>query len=336
MGTAGTRRAVRAVRFGDASALAIVEEPVRAPRGNEVLVRVTHAAVGRTDLVAVRGGYVFQPFAGFVPGYDFVGVLESESAISVALGLRTGDRVAGVLPNMGGQATRHVLAPRQLVGIPEGMDAASAATLPLDALTAILALIQAGNARRLLIQGATGAVGSLAAQLGLRDGRTVVGTGSATDSPFGSDLPLVDYRRPDWPAAVREAAGGAMDAVIDHTGSKRVRDALARDGVLVHTAWMGRPGHERADSIAGSARALRRRWAHPRERVVSVPAYVRTHGTEYRRLLTDALRDAADAEGLRAPKPEVYPFDELWSAYRAADKPTPGRKVVLAMPDAVT
>lgn len=333
MGTAGTRRAVRAVRFGDASALAIVDEAVRSPRGNEVVVRVTHAAVGTTDVVAVRGGYVFQPFVGFVPGYDFVGVLETESAISVALGMRVGTRVAATLPSMGAQATRHVVAPRQLVAVPDELDSATAATLPLDALTATLALIQAGPAQRVLVQGATGAVGSLIAQLARREGRTVVGTGTRSGSDVAGDGHLIDYRLPDWPAAVRDAAGGPVDAAIDHTGSPRVREALSRSGVLVHTAWMGRPGHERADSIAGAARAVRRRWAHPRERVVAVPAYVRSHGTEYRRLLASALADAAQG-ALRTPVPEVHPFDELWDAYRAAVRPTPGRKVVLAMPDA--
>ncbi|WP_433861821.1 alcohol dehydrogenase catalytic domain-containing protein [Streptomyces sp. L7] len=89
------RTAARVVRFGDPSAIALVHETLRAPRGNEVLVRVTHAALGSTDVLARRGGYVLQPVPGFVPGYDFVGVLETESAVSAALGLRTGARVAG-------------------------------------------------------------------------------------------------------------------------------------------------------------------------------------------------------------------------------------------------
>ena len=71
------RSAARVVRFGDASAVAVVHETLRPPRGNEVVVRVTHATIGSTEVLARRGGYVFQPVPGFVPGYDFVGVLES-------------------------------------------------------------------------------------------------------------------------------------------------------------------------------------------------------------------------------------------------------------------
>lgn len=129
MREAGERRAARAVRFGGADTLAIRSEPVRAPRGNEVIVRVTHAAIGATDVTAVQGRYVLQPFTGLVPGYDFIGVLETESAMSAALGLRKGRRVAGVLPGMGAQATRLVVTPKTLVAVPESLGSAVAATL---------------------------------------------------------------------------------------------------------------------------------------------------------------------------------------------------------------
>ncbi|AGW42381.1 zinc-binding dehydrogenase [Leifsonia xyli subsp. cynodontis DSM 46306] len=196
----------------------------------------------------------------------------------------------------------------------------------MDAVTAALALRAAGPAPRILVQGATGAVGALAVQFALREGRMVVGTASRTDS---SAIPIVDYRAEGWPAAVRAAAGGAVDAAIDHTGSVRAGEALAAEGVLVHTAWAGRPGHERADALRGAVDALRKR----RERVVSVPAFVRFADVHYRRLLAGLLADAAEGR-LRAPEPVQYPFDELWSAYRTAARREPGRKTVLRMPGA--
>lgn len=319
------RRAVRVVRFGDSSALAIADEPLRAPRGNEVVVRVTHASVGATDVLARRGGYLFQPVPGFVPGYDVVGVLETESAVSVALGLRRGARVAGLFPSMRAQATRLVVAPTLLVAVPDGLDSAVAATLPLDGFTAALALSYAGNASRLLVQGASGAVGSLIVQLAGREGRTVVGTAS---SPAGHDIPIVDYRRADWPGAARELAGGPFDAAIDHTGSPLVHEALAPDGVLIHTAFTGREGRERADTLRGAAVSFGHRWSHPRERLCAAPTYVRNHRPAYRKMLAALLGDAA-AGRLRTPEPEPFPFEEVWAAYRAAERSRPGRKVVL-------
>lgn len=325
------RTAARVVRFGDPSAIALVHETLRAPRGNEVLVRVTHAALGSTDVLARRGGYVLQPVPGFVPGYDFVGVLETESAVSAALGLRTGARVAGVLPRMGAHATRLVVSPTYLVAVPDALTSEAAAALPLNGVTAALALQYAGPARSVLIQGITGAVGSLAAQLALRDGKTVLGTG--TTPPPGlsaADMTLIDYRDPHWPAVVRERTGGGAEAAIDHTGSPLVREAVAPSGVVVRTAFAGRAGHERDDAIRGSAAAVLRQFGHPREVVCSVPFWVLRNRREYRRLLKGLLADAAEGR-LRVFEPEVIAFDAVWAAHRATDGRPAGRTVVLGM-----
>src|SRR6185312_11967497 len=74
-GDSPSRLVARVSRFGDPTAMVLAREPLRPPRGNDVIVRVTHASLGATDLLARRGGYVLQPAPGFVTGYDFVGEL---------------------------------------------------------------------------------------------------------------------------------------------------------------------------------------------------------------------------------------------------------------------
>lgn len=325
------RRAAQVSRFGDASALVVADEWLRPPRGTDVVVRVTHASIGATDLLARRGGYILQPTPGFTPGYDFVGVLETESAVSVALGLRTGARVAGVLPRMGTHATRLVVSPTYLVAVPDALASEAAATVPLDAVTAALALRLGGDGRRVLVQGASGAVGSLAVQLAVQEGRTVVGTASARTRAHAeaSGIPVVDYHGADWPGQARREAGGAFDVAIDHTGGAQVRQALAPTGTLVRLAFTGREGHERADSLWGAADAAARWRGHPRERVCSVPYFVLRRRPQYRALLGGLLTAVAEGR-LRTTSPEVFAFDDLWEAERAAERTTPGRKVVLA------
>lgn len=322
------RFAARVSRFGDPGAMVLAREPVRPPRGTEVVVRVTHASLGTTDLLARRGGYLLQPAPGFVTGYDFVGELVTESAVSVALGLREGARVAGVLPRMGAHATFLTLPPTLLVAVPDGLDAAAAAVLPLDGVTAAHALQLAGDGSRLLVQGASGAVGMLAAQLALEQGRTVVGTASprSRELAVGLGIPVVDHRDPAWPDLVREAGGGPMDAAIDHTGSPRVREALREGGVLVHTAFTGRPGRERADALRGGIAAARSRT----DRVCSAPLHVATRRAAYRRVLQGLLASAASGS-LRMAEPVPVPLTEVWEAHRAAEASEPGRKVVLTM-----
>jgi NADPH:quinone reductase-like Zn-dependent oxidoreductase len=323
-----SRLVSRVSRFGDPSAVVLAREALPAPRGADVVVRVTHASLGSTDLLARRGGYVLQPRPGFVTGYDFVGELVTESAVSVALGLREGTAVAGVLPRMGAHATFLTISPTFLVALPSGMDAAAAAVLPLDAVTAARALELAGPARRVLVQGASGAVGALAVQLARREGRVVVGTASerGRDAVERLGIPFVDYTAADWPARVRDASGGGVDAAIDHTGSPRVREALAPGGALIHTAFAGRPGHERGDAFRGSIDSA----AHLRDRVCSVPLYVATRRAEYRRLLASLLADAARGS-LRTAEPVLFPFGEVWEAHRFAEAAEAGRKVVLAV-----
>jgi len=323
-----SRLVARVSRFGDPSAMVLAREPLRPPRGNDVVVRVTYASLGATDLLARRGGYVLQPAPGFVTGYDFVGELMTESAVSVALGLREGASVAGMLPRMGAHATFLTVAPTLLVALPAGMDPAAAAVLPLDAVTAAHALELAGPGERVLVQGASGAVGALAVQLAQRSGRTVVGTASerTADRVREFGIPVVDHTREDWTRLVRDAAGGGVDAAIDHTGSPRVREVLAPGGVLVRTAFAGRPGHERGDALRGSAAAARHRW----ERVCSAPLYVATQRNAYRRVLAELLADAASGD-LRTVQPVIHPLAEVWASHRAAESLPPGAKVVLAV-----
>ncbi|MFJ8896570.1 zinc-binding dehydrogenase [Leifsonia sp. NPDC102414] len=331
-----SRTAARVTSFGDADGVALVDEEMRAPRGTEVAVRITHASLGSTDVLARRGGYVFQPLPGFVTGYDFVGVLETESAVSAVLGMRAGDRVAGVLPRMGAHATSIVIPATLLAPVPDALDSAVAATAPLDLITAWhalqLAAVDAGGS--ILVQGVTGPVGSYAAQLAQRDGLTVFGSASTRSRAAAEALGVafVDYTDPLWAARVKNASGGGVDAAIDHTGSQEVLGALAPHGTWVHTAFVGRPGHERADSLLGSLSSAAHRWGGQRQRVCSVPGLVLTRRNDYRRGLTTLLGMLAAGE-LTPLAVDAIPFDRVWDAHRAAERAERGRKVVVTMPE---
>ncbi|WP_431279289.1 alcohol dehydrogenase catalytic domain-containing protein [Leifsonia poae] len=323
--------------FGEAERIALADSPVPRPRKRDVLVRVTHASVGSTDVLARRGGYLLQPMVGFTPGYDFVGVLETVTGSAELLGLRVGSRVVGCLPRMGSHTTHLVLDPSFLIRVPDALDSAVAATSPLDLVTAALALrmamIPAGGS--VLIQGVTGAVGAFAAQHGVQAGLSVFGTASVRSRPEAERLgaTFVDYADPAWPIRVRDASGGGVDGAIDHTGSPLVRKAVSPHGTLVHTAFVGTPGRERRDTATGGITSGVRRWSRPRERVCSVPLFVETQRKAYREMLTGELELLASGV-LTAPKVVAVPFGEVWDAQRLAEHPEPRTKVVLEMPSA--
>ena len=113
---------------------------------------------------------------------------------------------------------------------PVGLDINVAATLPVVALTADLALREAGSTKgaTLLVLGAAGAVGSLVTQLAVQAGIRVVGSGSAVDlariEALGAEA-AVD-RNADV-AALTVATTGPADAIIDLVGAAARPSAMA-------------------------------------------------------------------------------------------------------------
>lgn len=324
----------RVAAFGGPEVVRLAREPLGPVGRGRVRVRVTHASLGSTDLVARRGGYLLQPRPGFTPGYDLVGVLLSTTAEAARLGLREGMLVAGCLPRMGAHATVVDVAPSLLVPLPDGLDPAVAAALPLDLVTArravdLLDLPERGSS---LIQGVTGPVGALAAQHAARLGARVYGTASARTRGLAEarGVRVLDYGERDWPAQLLTLQPGGVDGSIDHTGGDAVRRVTAREGRVVRTAFAGRAGHERRDTALRGTRTLMRFRGHPAERLCSVPQYLVSNRAAYRRMLAAELALVAAGE-LVPPTVRTAPFAEIEAAHRAAARAAPGEKVVLAM-----
>lgn len=325
----GYRTLARVSRFGDFSTATLTRAPLS---GRGSVVRVTHASVGSTDVVARRGDYLLHPVPGFVPGYDLIGLLESVDDAGRARGLVEGQRVAAVLPAMGAHATAVEVPSSLLVPVPQTLPSTVAATMPLDAVTArhALDLLNPGTST-LLVQGASGAVGLLVAQLARADGMRVFGTASTRTGALAAryGVHVLDHHERGWVDELLELTGG-VDGVVDHTGSAAVRAAATRSGRVVRTAFGGLPGHQRGATVVGATGALARRHAHPSERICSAPALVATRRARYRRMLSHLLGLAA-AGRLEAVPSLVVPFVDLTEALRLAEEGTPGRKVVLTM-----
>jgi NADPH:quinone reductase-like Zn-dependent oxidoreductase len=150
-----------------------------------VLVRVRASGVNPKDAM-VRSG-ALRMFTGRQfprgTGFDFAGEVAVPGA-GVA-DLPVGQRVWGFLDGfMGGAAAEYLVAPRGwLSPMPERLDWAEAAAIPLVASTALQALRDVARlvpGERLLIRGASGGVGSAAIQIGawMRAHITAIASGS--------------------------------------------------------------------------------------------------------------------------------------------------------------
>ena len=146
------------------------------------------AAVNPTDILVRDGSRAEQQKVDpppYVPGMDVAGIVD-EVGSGVQTGVRIGDAVMGmVLPkgSHGGYREQIVLGARSVAWAPAGTSHIEACTLPMNGLTARLALdllaLQPGDT--LAVTGAAGAFGGYMVQLGKADGLTVIADASPAD-----------------------------------------------------------------------------------------------------------------------------------------------------------
>lgn len=218
-----TYKRVEITDKGDARVVRVVESAtLPQPQPGEVRIAVEATSAVFTDMLIRQGQYppvTTKP--GLVLGYDLVGRVDQ-----VGPGVTRffpGDRVAD-LTQVGGNAEYVCLPADHLVAVPDDLDAAEAETLILSYMTAYQMLIrwaQVQAGQRVLIQGATGAVGTALLQLGRDMNLQMVGTASAphldTIRQYGAEA--IDYRADDLQAQLQQAAGPGYDVILDGTSS---------------------------------------------------------------------------------------------------------------------
>ena len=231
--------------FGGPEVLQLTERPDPAPAPDEVVVRIRAANVNPTDL-SVRSGQARQRLPElqppFVPGWDLAG--EVTAVGGDVTGLRPGDRVVGMVPfgriggRVGAYAQAAAVDPGWLAALSTDIDDATAATLPLNALTArqALDLIAAPPGATLLVTGASGAVGGFATQLAVREGLRVLAQASHDDEDWVASLGATEV----LPRSTDLATIGPVDAVLDAVPlGPDATTALRAGGIAVFT----RPPH---------------------------------------------------------------------------------------------
>jgi NADPH:quinone reductase-like Zn-dependent oxidoreductase len=238
-------KVVGVIEYGGPEALQVVEVPDPAMRAGRIRIRVRAAAVSPTDTF-VRNGFRArdQQAAGpppYVPGMDVAGVVE-EIADDAETDLRVGDAVMGIVVpkgSHGGYSEQIVLPAESVARIPAGASFAEACTLPMNGLTARLALdilaLEAGST--LAVTGAAGAFGGYVVELARVAGITVVADASEADEELvtrlGADVVL--RRGDDFAGRVRERYPDGVDAAADGALLHDLLVPALRDGADVAT-----------------------------------------------------------------------------------------------------
>lgn len=217
-------RAIRFHEIGGPEVLKYEEAPDPSPGPGEVLVRVRAAGVNYADTMFTRGRYFLQPRFPQTPGLEVAG--EVVTAGEGVNGFAPGDRVMAALANAGGYAELAVVPAQHLTRIPAGLGWAQAAALPVQAVTADHVLFLAGRLQpgeTVLVHAAAGGVGVMLVQMAALAGARVVATASTEEKrqlarALGADV-TIDYTKPGWADAVREATDGrGADVICEMVG----------------------------------------------------------------------------------------------------------------------
>lgn len=233
-------KAIRIHRHGGPEVLAYEDVDIGQPGPGEV--RVRNMAIGLNFIdVYFRTGVYKPPALPFIPGNEGAGEVV---AVGEGVGdFAPGDRVA-YAATLGSYAEERIVPAQFLVHLPGSIDFETGAAMMLKGLTAQYLLrrtfrVEAGHT--ILVHAAAGGVGLILCQWAKHLGATVIGT---VGSPEKAELALqngcdhvIDYRKEDFVARVKEITGGdGCHVVYDGVGKATFPgslDCLRRFGYFV-------------------------------------------------------------------------------------------------------
>ena len=235
-------------RYGPPETLRMAEVDQPAPAPDQVLVKVLAASVNAADWHMLRGRPLFsRATLGLrrpkhqVLGVDVAGRVEAVGRN--VTGFQPGDEVyANLLEHGSGGFAEYVSVPVEVMALkPASLSFEEAAAVPMAAVTALQGLGHHGELRpgqQVLVNGATGGVGSFAVQLAKAAGAEVTAVTSTGNQELvrslGADR-VIDYTKEDF-----TQAGRRYDLILDTVGNRSVQDlrrALAAGGTAAVTGF---------------------------------------------------------------------------------------------------
>ena len=315
-------RAVVARSYGPPEILRIeeVERPV--PADNEVLVKVHASTITRSDC-GFRGADPFfaRAFTGLrrpkqpIVGMELAGVVEEVG--SAVTEFAVGDEVFGL---RSGANAEYVCVREQgaLAHKPAALSFGEAAALSDGAsiARACLAKTELGPGKRIVVYGATGAIGTAGVQLAKATGAhvTAVCKGKSVElvRSLGADE-VVDYEREDF-----TSSGEVYDVVFDAVGKqsfRRCRRSLKPDGVFI-TTDLGFMWHV-------PLLALATRWLGDKRVTLPIPKYTKEDVLH--------VKELVDAGKYRPVVDRAYPLEDVVEATRYVETGQKTGNVVLTL-----
>ena len=296
-------RVIGVKEYGGPEALQIYDIPDLHAGPGRIRIRNHAATVNPTD-TAVRNGAraeaqkEFEP--PYVPGMEAAGVID-EIGDDTDTDLQVGDEVMAIVIPRGsrGAYAEHVVVPPQSVTrIPKGTSLVEAATLPMNGLTARLALdlLALRPGQTLAVTGAAGAFGGYVVQLAKAEGLHVIADASQADTELVQSLGAdeVVARGDDVAERIRAIVPDGVDGVADGALLHRKAFPAIRDG--------------------GALAAVRTFHGEGERGITVHPVWVRDYAYERDKL--DRLRQQVEDGVLRLRVNRTFPAEQAAEAHR--------------------
>ena len=307
-------QAVITTQYGTPDALQLTTLDKPTPKANEVLIRIHAASVGPSDCAFLKGDpFIVKIMYGLkrpkfaVGGVEFSGEIEAVgSAVTL---FQPGDQVFGLSANNFGAHSEYKCLPETapLAKKPASLryeEAAAVADGGLTALTFLRDVAKVQPGQRVLVNGASGAVGAYAVQLAKSYGAEVTGVCSGANvemvRALGADH-VIDYTREDF-----TQSGQTYDVIFDAVGKRNFsacKRALKAKGLYLTTtptlanvrdmAWTALGGGKKAKFV--------------------------TAGLMQNKGNLDALTALVEAGQLKPVIDRCYPLAQIADAYRYVD-----------------
>lgn len=328
-------------RYGDRSASEMRDMPIPVARPGEVLVRVRAAGLNPVDFKTRAGMLrIVTPYRlPAIMGNELAGTVEAVGA--GVTNFAPGDRVfARTAKDAMGALAEYAVVPANLLArVPDRLDFATAAGIPLAGLTALQALrdeLHLGPGSRVFIPGGAGGVGTFAIQIAKWLGAHVITTasprGRALVERLGADE-VIDYTTQDFANYVRR-----VDGVFDLIGGDTLTQSFGvvrRGGTVVTVAGLPEPQTALKDLGRGYGLAALF-W------LASLPLRLRARakGARYRFLFMHPsgselaeLAELVDDGRLEPIVDRIFPFDQTAEALDYLQQGRAKGKVVVLIAD---
>jgi len=308
--------------YGSSDVLKLAEVAQPVIKDNQVLVRVKAVSINAGDLFTLRGNpWLTRLMVGFpkpknhILGWDMAGVVES--AGSSVTQFRPGDEVYA---SCSGALAEYVSVVEEKLALkPVNLTFEQAAAVPTAGITALIGLRDAGKlqaGQKVLINGASGGVGTFAVQIAKALGAEVTGVCSTRNvdmvRSLGADK-VIDYAKEDF-----TQNGQRYDLILDNVASHSFSDlmrVLTPQGLIVPNS-----GH------AGMGYVFKAFLLSPFLRQLGSMYLAEPNNKDL-----NQLKEWVEAGKVKPVIDRTYPLRETPEAFRYLDKEHARGKVVITV-----